>query len=534
MNKYILFPVLALGALASCVDDKGNYEYTPLNEATIEDIESSYSAISGITEIEIDPTIKGDIYEKDLSNYEFKWHVCGAGIGNDSHDHHVISNEKVLKWLVDEPVGSYTLYLTVKDKTSGIEKLTSTSLQVSSPFGRGFMLVGTDGKDDLAMIDMLAMPATGDTAYVENALTNDGSLHNPKSIFYTGSSYANYQDYMWLFCEKGSAKLNSFTADGPEFDILGTFASLGIADNEYGHVNENIIGQFPVRAPGGTNMARTVICMTDNCVYGPKSAYGEVYYAEPCNRMAASTTSPLFKFYPMVFYNGASTYIAANSTPFYLYDTEHDKFVKINADFLGASNCTDLIDYSTDNWRFDCKSLGRTLVYGQNTSTPGMGYSYFVMKDVTKNDVFEIYSLYMPRTKESFPIDLSKAKDFDKASLYSFIGCRRAVFYAVGSVLHQYDFERNLYTSMDLGEEITMIKPEIYSARRHNDLMVATWDASAGQGHFMKLEIGENPNTVEMAIRNDFLDEDGIEDPSKYLEKWPTRLKIVDAEWRVH
>ena len=87
---------------------------------------------------------------------------------------------------------------------------------------------------------------------------------------------------------------------------------------------------------------------------------------------------------------------------------------------------------------------------------------------------------------------------------------------------------------MDLGEEITMIKPEIYSARRHNDLMVATWDASAGQGHFMKLEIGENPNTVEMAIRNDFLDEDGIEDPSKYLEKWPTRLKIVDAEWRVH
>ena len=61
MNKYMMLPLLALGVLASCVDDEGSYDYTPINTVTIEDLESTYNAISGITTLTIEPTVKGDI-----------------------------------------------------------------------------------------------------------------------------------------------------------------------------------------------------------------------------------------------------------------------------------------------------------------------------------------------------------------------------------------------------------------------------------------------------------------------------------------
>ena len=539
MNKYMMLPLLALGVLASCVDDEGSYDYTPINTVTIEDLESTYNAISGITTLTIEPTVKGDIYGKNLDNYEFTWQLCQSNGVFEDHTHRVLSHEPVLEWEVDEPVGDYALYLMVKDKPSGVEKITYANLRIQSPFGRGFMLLGTDGSDDLAYIDMVSMPAAGDTVVVENALTNDGSIRKPKSLMYTGYYINSNGEYMWLFGEDNSWKLNSIhTADVPEFSVFGTFASLGIADNEYGYDNETAVDIFPRRAPGGNNLTRSTLgFITKDCLYGPTSANFGEYFGTPANRLENSLTSPLFHIYPKAFYNGSLTYISYSSTPFIVYNSDEDRFLKINlANYLNGTNCTELIDYSYAGWRWDCRSEDRKLVYGENTSTASTGCC-FVMKSTVQDNAYDIYTVQITsaysQTKEKFPVDLSIAKDFEKAERYCFIGCRRAVFYSVGTVLHQYDFERKLHLEMDLGAEITMIKPDFYSRNRHNDLMVATWDAKQKEGTLMKYVIGDNPNSIDMTLRNDIQDaENPNPEHDRYVDKWTSRLKIVDVEWR--
>lgn len=556
-----MLPALALGFLAaSCVDDKGSYDYTPINEVSFEDIESVYNAIQGFTELEIDPKVTGDIYGKDLDNYEFQWHLCRAGIGDsDSHrNHRFLGDEKTLKWLVDEPVGDYTIYFTVTDKTSGLSKYASTTLSVKSSFARGFMLLGTDGDDDLIQMDMLAMPAAGDTAIVENAFVNNGSLRKPRKIFDTGAYQITPEcDFVWLFAEDDSWQLSpKQTEDNKEFDVMGTFASLDLGDNEYEIYNERCVGLFPKRAASAYNVAManlfrsTSLAMTEKCCYGPvMSTYSKNHYTAAVNRMANNPSSPLFNFYPEAFYNGSLTSMMWISTPFIIYDTDHDKFVIIQVTGLNGTHCADLPNLSYNPaWQWDCRNEGRKLVYGEVTSTPGRGYSCFVIKSIDNDTDYWIYSLQIAsaatQTREIFPgkpsdyapappIDLALVKDFDKAEKYAFIGCRRAVFYSVGSVLHQYDFERGYHMEMDMGAQITMIKADPYSILgRHNNLMVATWDDAAKQGEFMNLKIGDNPNSLSMEIRNDVAD---IHDNplTEYVEKWPTRLKIVDAEWHL-
>lgn len=544
MKKYMMLPLVALGVLSSCVDDKGSYDYTVTNTVTVDNFESTYYAIREITTLEIEPRIKGDIYGNDLSKYEFTWHVCQSSLGSDSHVHTVIGNEPKLVWPVDMPIGNYTLYFTIKDKETGLEQISSSTLRVTSPFARGFMLLGTNGDDDVALIDMLSMPSSGDTVMVENALKNDGMMRKPKEIYFTGTRTGRDNDYMWLFCEDHSWKLNSIHDDDyAEFDVLGNFASLDIADNDYG-INEDeeeCVGIYPHRSATGMCLSAVQGFLTKDCIYGPASVYGTPYFGVPCNRMANSTSSPLFKFYPKLFHNTNVYSMRVTSTPIYVYNTDDDVFVMISSgDYLNATHCTTFGSKFGDAFDLNCRNDDRTLVWGDNTSTPGSAHPHFVMKSVRQPGIWEIYclkgtSVYIAPTKEKFTVDLSVARDFDKAEFYSFIGCRRAIFYSVGNILHQYDFQRNLHMEMDMEAPITMVKADYYSVGgRHDNLMVATWDQNAKQGMFMKLEIGSNPNFLSMEIRNDFDDMVEIEDPSKYTEKWPTRLKIVDAEWRAH
>lgn len=541
MNKYIFLPIIALGILSACNDDKGTYDYTPLNEVSFDDIDESYNAIQYITEIEIDPTVKGDIYGEDLSNYEYSWHICNTPTGSQIHNHRVISTDRVLKWTVDEPVGNYTLYFTVKDKATGLERHTYTNLRVASPFSRGFMILGTEDGSDIARMDMLSMPASGDTIMIEDALTNDGDIRKPTGIFYSGAApmpSMSYREQLWIFGENDSWKLNSDPTNGKEeFEPLGTFASLTLADNAYGYVNEHLLAAGTCRIPGQTAGQGTMYYITENCVYGPQGFYGTPYFGAPVNRMTSNSPStPLFKFYPKVFHTMNAYSFNAYSMHCFLYDADEDIFVRINTGFSAAEYCTYLVQNGRE-WNWDCRAEYMKLVYGDNTSTPGKGDCIFLMKN-TRNNTFAVYTLQPAssaysntHTKFKFDVDPAVAVDLDKAEHYSFIGCRRSIFYSVGSMLHQYDFERNLHQQMDLGDAITMIKPDMYSSsNRHNDIMVATW-SDANKGTFLKLKIGDNPNNLAMDIRNDVTDANNVAIP-EYIEKWPTRLKVVDVEWR--
>ena len=68
ITKYIL-PVVAIAlAATSCVEDKGNYEYTELNEVSIDEVEERYNVLSQLVDLFIKPQDKGLLSEQQLDN----------------------------------------------------------------------------------------------------------------------------------------------------------------------------------------------------------------------------------------------------------------------------------------------------------------------------------------------------------------------------------------------------------------------------------------------------------------------------------
>lgn len=91
-----IFCLMALFVWQACsVEDKGNYEYNPLNGVTVTFAKEEENQIveKGLDTLKISPTIAGDIYGENEENYEYTWFFCS---GKD-HEHTVVGNKKNLE-----------------------------------------------------------------------------------------------------------------------------------------------------------------------------------------------------------------------------------------------------------------------------------------------------------------------------------------------------------------------------------------------------------------------------------------------------
>lgn len=512
MKRLYILPVLAL-LLSGCVDDEGNYDYAELNEVKLENMESSYSAISQIDRVKISPKISSTFYGDDLSNFEFKWTICTDMI---HHNHILISTEKDLDWLAEIEPGSYYLYFTIKDKTTGFEDQYYTGLGISSPFTTGFLVLGDLVGENRSALDMIAMPAGRDTMMVEDAF--DGkqvNLTGAQKVIFAGQHYSGadgHKQALWLLTDNQSYRLGS----GSVFDFRGEFNDLGIIEVDYPVAKPaKMVDMFPHQTISYNmpyNASQTYRgYLTEDVVVMAQVMMAE-YYAEPANRYS-KTSATLFKPAPYIFYKGADR--SAYNTCV-VYDMDDDCFARVEP-MSGYS--TKLSDKDTDPWKFDAKSEGRKLFYGENTFN---NVSYAIMTDAEGN--YFIYGFTPPTSaygnaskQQLVTVDKSIATDFDKASHYMFAATRTAIFYSVGSRLYQYDWARKMISHIDFDAEITMIKPEFISTNSNYLYLVATY-SDQNKGMIYKMERSDDPNTLVFNhVKN---------------QQWPTRLKVKDIEWK--
>ncbi|MDE6090616.1 MAG: hypothetical protein K2G41_07915 [Duncaniella sp.] len=511
MKKIYMLPLLAL-CLSACVDDEGNYKYSDLNEVTIENFESRYSAISQVDRIQISPEVSSTLYGEDTSDMEFTWSVC---LDNLSHEHIVLSHEKDLDWLVDIDPGSYNLYFTVRSKSEGVEDLFQASLTVSSPLTTGFLVLGDLVSDNRCAVDMIAMPTGRDTMVVEDVYDNSQlRLQNPEKIIFAGYHYSGAEGHrqaLWMLADNKARRMTS----GSSFEDLGEFNDLALVEVDYPVTKPAVMrDMFPHqsvisgRAQNLSQMYRGYV--TDEVVVVASVMMLE-YFTEPCNRYERNSSSPLFKPSPYVFYRAA--YNSAYSTCL-IYNMDDDCFAYVN---YSEYNSTKLKDSETDPWKFDARSEGRKLVYGENTFS---NVSYALMTD--SDDNYYIYGFTAPTSatgtaaKQALvTVDKSIATDFDKASNYMFSATRTSVFYTVGSRLYQYDWARKMIEHVDFDGEITMLKPDYLSTGSNYYFLVATY-SDEGEGMIYKMERSDDPNSLTMTN----------------LLKWPSRLKVKDMEWK--
>ena len=167
----MLLIALWLGSFLSCVEDKGNNVLSEINEIKISGIEDRYDLTSYLETLNIEPEIECTLKDSSEDNLEYSWFFCRDSASTSNHSHEKISTERDLSYKVDVPPGTYTIYLQVTDKLSGLKFEKAFKLYASSRFVRGFYLYG-DKADGTVGLDFVSMPVGKDTMLMKDIFIN--------------------------------------------------------------------------------------------------------------------------------------------------------------------------------------------------------------------------------------------------------------------------------------------------------------------------------------------------------------------------
>ena len=508
--KIITF-IFLLISISSCTRDKGNYDYHNINEISISSLESSYSVITGVTDLKITPDLAMTEKSPKDSDFDFFWIIKQ---GSEERIIDTIGRNSTLNYRVSLIPGSYVLHFRVLDKKTNVVWKANTQLVVGTPYSRGLMLVGTneDGNADVDMITMVL-----DTVIVSGILKQSGlpPLQDPVSIVHTGVTAGVNNAKLWVLTNSGSYYLNRETMKGSVEDRFGKMAFVG--DN----IDRNKIIPIIV-APQIRNMAgstggtffRAHLCKDGN-IYGSALLSSEVY-SSPLNR-ASNNVNKLLKAAPYLLYPINSM---GNVT---WYDIENHRFMSISSLLNTSSNI--LVDKEGDPFPWNQAGTSRKLIYAENSrNTDGgstNGNSFAILRDDNNQSyIYKFYAQGTPQKRAVYTIK-SLANDFNKASFYAFSSNRTVVFYTVGNKLFAYDYNpgnERIYQFPEIGtDEITMLKFDTQIDHLTNALYIATYNSNT-KGTLRKFILGSNPDVVTISqVAN---------------SNWSGLIKIKDMNWR--
>lgn len=143
--KQLIFIVLSLLLLASCYEDKGNYNYLDIPEIKIE--EFAYQKKNLRDTIKIEPVFNVDIPE-DASYITYKWSVAGETRPDDSN-----WNSRNFFWIADKLISDGYVVLEVKDERLDVVYTQRVQIKVSGEFNSTFSwVILSEGEDRAAKL----------------------------------------------------------------------------------------------------------------------------------------------------------------------------------------------------------------------------------------------------------------------------------------------------------------------------------------------------------------------------------------------
>lgn len=519
LKKYAFLTMVVAMTAVSCVEDEGNNIISDINEIEISGLEENYICVTGEDVLSITPEIKGSLGDIDESNLEYEWFLCNSKNVASEHSHEVISRERNLNYEVSAAPANYSLYFSVKEKTTGLKWEVSTNFEIVSPFVRGFYLFG-DKEDGNVGLDFISIIEGRDTFVVENILNNDKELKGAKNIIFTGDYLNENNTRLWAITESGACRVEHSSALSG-FNLLPEksdpellfFPSIQV-EKPY-----KIVELYP-HAFGKTNIdvsKSTRFMLTESQIFCGSITSGEAY-GNPINRYGAKETE-LYKPSKYVFYK-ESSYISY----FVFYDEENNCFTRMNGATYSLTHTPKLENEGTPfYWDQTKYEAVRNLVYGQN----GVGNaqrSYALMKD-TNGDYFVYlftvghYYASMITANAERTIDLSVATDFSNADHYAFYSMQQILLYAVDTKLYAYDYARNECVLVnDFEAEITHLAMDYNSNNDANHIVVATYNDETAEGVVYGYSIEDNQNAINVTP---------VEG-----EEWHTGLKVVKVEYR--
>jgi len=247
MKKIYILLLITACFVASCIKDKGNYEYTPLKEVVITGLDNSYRFILQEART-LKPQVSTDI---NPSNLIYCWRI-----GSDT-----LSKDKDLTYTFQEVlVSSKQLIFDVIDKTTNVRYTKRMELAVVSPFQTGWMLFG-----DLNNVPTLSFCSyeEGNKFYSDvyagvNKAPLTGKAKMVKQLIYKDGSTGTTFDRISVICEGGkSAELegSSFLKQKYyEDEFMAGTLNLGAISSEYYTLDNSIFlisnGKIYGKVPG--------------------------------------------------------------------------------------------------------------------------------------------------------------------------------------------------------------------------------------------------------------------------------------------
>ena len=177
ITVYILL-LLLLSSICSCLDDKNNYDYTPINElkGTISNIEKNYSV--GIDEdLVITPTFEFTIDKTD-PDVSYEWRLDGELL-NVKAPSYTFNSHKI---------GLFELTFSVIDNKTGVKYSASTDILVRSPYQRGWVVLSdVDGKSTLSFIKIKTLYGVSETVNIwgEKVVRDSIAYHSVEKYLVT-------------------------------------------------------------------------------------------------------------------------------------------------------------------------------------------------------------------------------------------------------------------------------------------------------------------------------------------------------------
>ena len=183
MKRIAIIMGVLLSVVMACTEDKGNYDYLPLNELTLEGMAESYQ-VEKDSAFAISMTITGETGFSE-ANYDFLWYAWNTLDEESIPD--TLSYEKNLDMVMSLPIGEYTLRYVVTEKETGVYYAAEADLSVINSFSKGVVALSRieGGDSDLTFIN--SVNTVTKHAYKEaNAGVSAGN--GPLGIYYLGGT----------------------------------------------------------------------------------------------------------------------------------------------------------------------------------------------------------------------------------------------------------------------------------------------------------------------------------------------------------
>ncbi len=534
INKVFIILCLAV-LLSSCYKDLGNYSYKEKTVITISNIPELIEVLGDADRIIINPTVTSSeegVIKADNPNFEYKYKLEYASGGRIHSDG---------SWLLFNPRGNvnldtianltpnnYLLQFSVKDKRTGIETITTTSLKVTSTTYEGWFVLCEEGSEARVRMDFISK--LGENRYVAAydmfASRDFPNFTKSYGVIFHPSLYANPGDRVLVMTGAGTYI--------PNKETFVFNKDISISSIKY---SQFITGKYPDDNPvyfystvsfgGGCDL---FVSDKGNafCLYGGTAG---AIYQDPINTTIRSA-APQYKLAPFIGLNEYRTGTGKEVSSALFYDKDNKRFIGWSSQSSASAQITTPLQDPPANEKKFSYQTGMDMVYMESTRFSG-GVTFAILQDNAGKR--HIYGLNYPSQYtigQHSLINNVSAPEFNQANTFAFSSQYAFTYYAVGNKVYSYDRGTNVTNvvlTLPAGEVVTKLKfvliqndlayaknfTQAFIEAQYN-LVVASYNSSLGKsgGSVRIMKVDNSSNSLSQ------------------LNKWDGFAKVVDIAYR--